>query len=145
MQQENWRPVTSFSNYMISDLGNVKNIKFNRILKYYYSEGYPQVSLSQDGTRSVRRVHLLVADEFIPNPLNLPIVNHLDGNKFNPMLSNLERCTHKHNTQHAVKTGLMRPHKIFKNNKSSKYKVLGLLPISKLNVKIVKIYRKLNT
>lgn len=145
MQQESWRPVTGFSNYMVSDLGRVKNVRFNRILKQFTDGNYLQISLSQDGIRNVRRIHLLVADEFIPNPLNLPIVNHLDGNKENNALYNLERCTYKQNTQHAVRMGLMRPKRTFKNDKSSKYKILGLLPIPKLNVKIVKFYRRLNT
>lgn len=66
--------------------------------------GYPSVSL---GRRSTVFVHRIVAAAFIPNPLNLPHVNHLDGNKLNPAADNLEWTTHKENMRHASRLGLL--------------------------------------
>ena len=58
--------------------------------------------------------HRIVANTFIPNPLNKPCINHIDGNKNNNNISNLEWCTHSENTIHAYKTGLEK--KVFGEN-----------------------------
>lgn len=71
--------------------------------------GYLQVSLCSDGIAHKRLVHRLVAIAFVSNPFDLPCVNHIDGNKSNCSGSNLEWCTHKQNTQHAHRAGLMHP------------------------------------
>lgn len=70
------------------------------------TSGYPAVRLSRPGRRHMARVHRLVAEAFIPNPQNKPEVNHLDGNKLNPALGNLEWVTSQENRQHAWRTGL---------------------------------------
>lgn len=64
--------------------------------------GYDRVSLGD----KQYRIHRLVAEAFIPNPLNLPEVNHKDGNKKNNCVENLEWITHQENIIHAVETGL---------------------------------------
>jgi hypothetical protein len=67
---------------------------------------YLCVSLCKNGKRKSFSIHRLVALHYIPNPLNLPEVNHNDGNKLNCHYSNLEWCTNLENQQHAWRTGL---------------------------------------
>ena len=55
-----------------------------------------------------RNIHRVIAETFIPNPNNLPCVNHKDGNKQNNRVDNLEWCTHSENTLHSFRTGLQK-------------------------------------
>ena len=64
---------------------------------------YQRLTLSNQGKTTYLYVHRLVAEAFIPNPNNLPEVNHIDGNTQNNSVSNLEWCTHQQNVQHAFK------------------------------------------
>jgi len=114
MSNEVWLPVKGWSNYAVSNTGKVKNIKFNRILKQFSDGHYLQTSFSQDGKRDVKRVHLVVASTFNKNPLNLPFINHEDGNKLNNNDWNLKGCTAKENAEHATKYGLRNPKRTFK-------------------------------
>lgn len=96
--------------YQISNLGNVKSLKGvrERILKANPNTyGYLQVGLQKDGKRYARTVHRLVAMAFLPNEYNKPDVNHLDGDKYNNCVDNLEWATEKENVNHAVETGLL--------------------------------------
>lgn len=70
------------------------------------TKGYLTVNLYKDGTRKTKRVHILVAETFLPNPSHLPVVNHIDGDKTNPNCSNLEWTSYSENTLHAHNTGL---------------------------------------
>lgn len=72
------------------------------------AEGYTNVTLSKDGKPYVFLLHRLVASVFIPNPDNLPMVNHIDGNPRNNNVENLEWCTCKQNLEHA-RVVLMNP------------------------------------
>lgn len=93
--------------YSISNYGNVKNNKTQKILKGTLTKGYKMVHLTINGKTKKIAVHRLVAKLFIPNPKNLPQVNHIDGIKHNSHMNNLEWCTSKENMEHAVKTGLI--------------------------------------
>ena len=76
------------------------------ILKQYEdSNGYMYVTLNKNKKRQTIKVHKLVAENFILNQNNYPCVNHIDSNRKNNNVSNLEWCTHKQNTQWALKTG----------------------------------------
>lgn len=84
--------INGYNNYSVSDLGNIRNDKTGRILKFYIKpSGYKQVQL---GRKTVPQyVHRLVASAFIPNTLNKPQVNHKNGNKGDNRVENLEWVT----------------------------------------------------
>ncbi|HCG9159500.1 TPA: NUMOD4 motif-containing HNH endonuclease [Vibrio parahaemolyticus] len=67
--------------------------------------GYLRANLYKDGIRKRKLVHVIVAEQFIPNPDNKPCVNHVDNDRTNNHVSNLEWCTHQENIDHAVKQG----------------------------------------
>jgi hypothetical protein len=105
---EVWKSLKSLvkggDNYSISNLGNLRNDKNGRIRKHTkHKSGYLTTTLSERSTQYVQR---LVALAFIPNPENKPFVNHLDGNKQNNIVGNLEWSTPSENIIHANKTGL---------------------------------------
>lgn len=97
-----------YEEYDIHPDGTVVSYKRKtpRVLKYDTTEHYHRVKLFKGNNSRKLLVHRLVAECFIPNPLNLPEVNHKDGNKLNNHIDNLEWCTHKENTQHAYDIGL---------------------------------------
>ena len=123
---------------MISNLGNVKSFKVDKvngkIMKPYCStKGYLQIDISLDGRKREHRVHLavhrLVAMQFIDNINNLEQVNHIDGNKLNNNVTNLEWCTKEENQNHAVRTNLMQHGE---DRPSAKLKESDVLEIYKL-------------
>lgn len=121
ISQETWRPVKGYESfYEVSDLGRVRSLsrtivkkngvkqnKVGKLLKPCKSgNGYYYVVLTKNSHSKSKRIHILVAKAFIPNPENYQQVNHLDGDKSNNKLSNLEWCTPHQNQYHAVTTGL---------------------------------------
>lgn len=93
--------------YQISSFGRIRNKKTGRILKLRPSHrGYLKTNISIGGRLKTVFPHRLVAENFIPNPNNLPQVNHKDGNKENNHLDNLEWCSDTENMRHAFATGL---------------------------------------
>lgn len=112
---EIWKPVKGFENYEVSNLGQVKSLNYNRtkgtkILKPGMdTNGYLQVHLSKNGKHYAKSIHRLVAEAFIPNIDNKPEVNHIDGNKQNNKVENLEWVTRRENNKHAYDTGLLKP------------------------------------
>lgn len=89
-----------------NSLGRTYNLKQQRIKPINHNTGYCVVRLSKDKQAKTIRLHRLIAENLIPNPLNKPYVNHIDGDKRNNHPSNLEWCTAKENSSHAIKTGL---------------------------------------
>lgn len=112
--QEIWKDIEGYEGlYEISSLGNVRRAPSGRILKQNKnSYGYSHVGLSKEGKVKMICVHRLIANAFIPNPQNKPQVNHIDGNKSNNSISNLEWVSQKENIIHAFKTGLRKTSKI---------------------------------
>lgn len=101
-------PVKSFPNYHVNCEGVVISTTRNRPplrLKYGKINGYYTVSIYNDVRRNMSiPIHLLVARTFIPNPLNLPQVNHKDGNRLNSAKSNLEWVTCRENVLHGFRS-----------------------------------------
>ena len=99
---DKWYDIPGFDKYQINKFGDIKNKKTNHIVIPQLNNGYKKVRLWTDEKRESRKVHRLLAQTFIPNPDNLPVVNHIDGNKLNNDLDNLEWCTVKHNNISAI-------------------------------------------
>jgi len=127
---EIWKEIDGFNErYWVSSSGNVKSVYKTRpekILKQMTNKcGYKSISI-YDNNRKIKiaTVHRLVAIAFLDNPNNKPMVNHIDANKTNNKLENLEWCTSSENIKHAYSMGLM-------DNKGSKH------PRAKINEKTV--------
>lgn len=98
------------SKYTVDIYGRIYSKYSNQYLKPFKNpNGYYLVDLYHNGTSYTRQVHRLVATAFIPNPSNLPTVNHIDGRKDNNTVENLEWLSIKDNVRHAWKTGLAKP------------------------------------
>jgi hypothetical protein len=97
------RQIKNHPNYLITVEGKVFSLKTMSFLKLSNrGDGYHTVHLD----KKFYRVHRIVAETYIPNPENKPEVNHMDGNKQNNMLCNLEWMTRSENIQHSFDTGL---------------------------------------
>ncbi|WZP34249.1 HNH endonuclease [Enterococcus phage vB_Efm3_KEN20] len=103
--KEIWKDIEGYEGvYHVSNLGRVKRVATNRVLQPYRNKvGYLLVYLCKNGKRKTHRIHRLVAQSFIPNPENKPEVNHLDENKINNMVSNLEWSTRKENCNYGTR------------------------------------------
>lgn len=87
--------------YQISNYGNVKSLKSNRLLTPQKTEkGYLSIKLQRENEQKTFRVHRLVAQMFISNIEDKPQINHKDGNKENNEVSNLEWCDNNYNAKH---------------------------------------------
>ena len=114
---EEWKEVKGYEGlYEISNHGRVKSVDRmshgkhirDKILKGgMFSNGYPYVCLRKKEINKNHLIHRLVAVAFLPNPHNLPEVNHIDGDKSNNSVENLEWCNRSYNLEHAVKIGLV--------------------------------------
>lgn len=125
--EEIWKDIEGYEGlYQVSNMGRVRSrvcggkrkagqesksklSKNWKILSCSNANWYMSTTLTKDLTSKSARVHRLVAEAFIPNPLNLPQVNHIDGDKHNNRVDNLEWCTSSHNVRHSIK---MHPHQL---------------------------------
>jgi len=105
---EIWKTIDGYENYQVGDLGNVKSLNYNNtgregVLKPAKNhKGYFRVGIMLDNKLGTRSIHRLVALAFIPNPENKPQVNHINCIKTDNRVENLEWCTSKENTIHAI-------------------------------------------
>ena len=117
MEKEIWKPIKGYEGfYKISNLGRVKSLD-----RWYYSnkgrhvhvkekimnlcddsKGYPFVVLSKHNKMKIMPIHRLIAEAFIPNPLNKPCIDHIDTNPHNFSISNLRWCSYKENNNNPI-------------------------------------------
>lgn len=117
---EIWKDIENYEGkYQVSNLGHVRRVYSPctkhkdtryRVLKPVPTCGYYRVSLHKNKVGKLFFVHRLVAKAFIPNPQNKPQVNHMNGNKADNSVENLEWATSLENNRHAFETGLNRYH-----------------------------------
>lgn len=136
-ENEMWKDIPGYESlYKINNIGIVKSLerfvnnghkdilKKEKIRKNHKNkDGYLFIRLSKNGITKGYSVHRLVAQAFIPNPNNYPEINHIDGNKLNNAISNLEWCNRTKNVRHSFELGLNKGGmygKYGKNHHSSK-------------------------
>lgn len=135
---EVWRPIEGYEGiYEVSSYGRVRSME--RDVSFYINgtlvthpkpsvirktkmerKGYLRLNLCKDGVKKFYSVHRLVAKAFIPNPHNLPQVNHKDENKLNNHVDNLEWCTCEENAKYGT-----RNERIYRNGGGSRHKAIG--------------------
>jgi len=115
--EETWKDIPGYiGEFQVSSKGKVKSLdrrvgKYKRlvhgcVMKHFIDDaGYPRIALN---AQKKYKVHRLVAMAFIPNPYNKPCVGHLDNNRLNPCVENLEWCTVKENVAHCIKSNRQR-------------------------------------
>jgi hypothetical protein len=128
-QKEVWLPIKGYEGfYEVSNFGRVKRIgSFRGVNKKYLNnyfltpmdngKGYLRIKLTVNNNSKRVMLHRIIAEAFIKNELDKPFVNHIDSDRKNNLISNLEWCTQSENIYHAVKSG--RWTQGFKRNKSN--------------------------
>lgn len=128
MEEEIWRDIKGYEgSYQISNYGKVKSLERKVFIPQSYglqhrqlrekllsilnsSIGYHKVILTKNATQKQFCIHRLIAEAFIPNPDNLPIINHKNGIKTDNRIENLEWCTQQHNIIHSWEMGFSKPY-----------------------------------
>lgn len=118
---EYWKQIPGSDRYEASYSGKIRHLgKVDGVGRYKYtwvppqivngriSGGYIRICVSEYGKTNEVFAHVLIGKTFIPNPDNLPEINHLNADKFDNRACNLEWCTRKQNMQHASKMGLLK-------------------------------------
>ena len=108
-EQEIWKTIDGYSNYQVSNFGRIRAVKQRYRNKQFLKpsvdkDGYLYVTLYNNKKKRSFKIHRLVANYFIPNPDNLPQVNHKDEDKTNNMAFNLEYCTASYNSSYGTRT-----------------------------------------
>jgi hypothetical protein len=115
--QYEFKNIPNFEDYAINQKGELLSLKNNKqklLVPQMGNAGYLYITLCKNNIRHNRFIHRLIAITFIENPLNKEQVNHIDGNKLNNHISNLEWITPSENILHAIKNNLIK--RSFKQN-----------------------------
>lgn len=137
--EERWKAIKDYEGlYEVSNQGRIKRVSGWKGQNGAYIQasgiigennikknGYKGVVLCKNGKCKSFLIHRLVAQTFIPNPHNLPQVNHIDGDKTNNCVENLEWVTPQQNVRHAFDKGLKKPH--------SQRSIIAILPEGKIH------------
>jgi hypothetical protein len=124
LEGEIWGKIPNYPNYSVSTCGRIRNDNSGIFLRLNLTKkGYYHTTLYDSNSKSrTFKVHRIVASVHIPNTLNKPQINHIDGNKINNNISNLEWCTHSENQIHAYKNKLNVPKRGSENRHFGKYR-----------------------
>jgi hypothetical protein len=142
---ETWRAIVNFPNYMVSDEGHVRSIKRRRLKALVKNKrGYVQVNLYRHGRVKNFLVHRLVAQAFLGDIPRGWEVNHIDGNKINNHLPNLELVSAAQNRHHARMVGLVKPMRGEKNlnAKLTEDQVRSMRSLREQRVPVVELARR---
>ena len=145
--EEIWKNIEGYPNYQVSNMGRVKRLstgyyrRTEKILKpQLQNNGYLHIKLSQKDKTKCILVHRLVAQVFIPNPNNLPQVNHINEDKTDNRVENLEWCTQKYNINYG--NGISK--RVKTNKENGTYKKIGEIN-SKIRSKSILQFSKDNS
>lgn len=127
---EQYIKIKDFPSYEVSDLGNVRNLKGRVLVPAPDQKGYLMIGLRKEGKTYTKRLARIVANHFIPNPLNKPQINHKNGDKTDNSVKNLEWNTGSENITHAYKE--------LKRKGSQTGKQYGSSPFSKKLIQLSK-------
>ncbi len=144
---ENWKKIEGYEKYSVSDFGRIRNDKTGRIMKTPCGKnGYARLMLYNDMGGSCKTVHKLVVKTFIPNTENKEQINHIDGNKMNNNVTNLEWVSPSENIRHSFVNGLSKGPKGEINGqcKLTEVEVLEIRRLRKEGWKQNEIARKFN-
>jgi len=145
---EIWKDIAGYEGlYQVSNLGRIKSLPRNgtinleRFIKPRVDSGYERVWLSKNNKTKPLKISRLVAMAFISNTYNKPEVNHIDGNKLNNCVVNLEWVTKSENIKHAFYSGLAKPTKEQKHAKANFVIATQVRMLCKQGIKQIEIAR----
>lgn len=142
---ETIKEIPNFPNYLAYSDGRIFNKKRNKFLKQAMTkDGYLKVTLYNKGKSLTKKTHRFIMETFVPNPNNLPQVNHKDCNKTNNSVNNLEWCSAKENIHHAMKNNLYNKDSYIMSV-ATKKKIYGNDYFKKLNLLSQKAYKENNS
>jgi len=121
---EVWKRIEDFDDYEVSNLGAVYSIRTGKILSLSEDrKGYSVVHLYRNGYRSNKKVHRLVAEAFIPNPDNLPEVDHINGNRKDNRVHKLRWVSSSVNTRNrdACRNAASQYNGVYKDRRTGKW------------------------